>query len=196
MIDLSTYIYEGIFDDDVQMDRIDQTVTGFTQAMDALSKPMKFRGSDISGILRNLEVTEKFGIYYRAAKSKSFEDAEKVFMNVIKTLTSTKEGEYTYDLFKYFHRIIYNHFNEMWEYQYVSDSRIGMGPDLKKGFNPHIKDELREQGFKHFDNAIIWLAWSDWTSPSSKYMLKTIKEMDKDETEFMITLMKLLKNKL
>jgi hypothetical protein len=194
MIDLRTYMCESIFDDDdTQFDKIDQTISGYTDAMDALSKHNKIRPSDIEAILRNLKLTEKFGMAYFSAKQKSFEDAENIFMSVVSNILNFKKGDKEYSIFNYFHKILYKYYSDVWWYNKDNDSRIGYGPRLAKGFNSHIKDELINSGFNSFENAIVWLAWSYYTSPSSKYMLKTTKDMDKDETEFMIKFMTVLK---
>jgi hypothetical protein len=91
---------------------------------------------------------------------------------------------------KYFHKIVYNHLEDMFEY-HSTDHIAGFGPMLRKApLHKFDKDDLDKRQFNNYKDAEALLAWASPLSPSENYMIKITKDMDKHETELMVELIK------
>lgn len=187
MIDLKTYIYEGIFDEEDQLEDIDRNVEGLNDALKALKKGSKyFTQSCMGAVIRNLDPINKFGRVYREAKKKGFEEAEGVFVKTLMAVFADHDAKFV----KYFHKIVYNHLDDMFEY-HSTDHIAGFGPMLRKApLHKFDKDDLSRRQFNNYKDAEALLAWASPLSPSENYMIKITKDMDKYETEFMVELIK------
>jgi hypothetical protein len=187
MIDLKTYIYEGIFDEEDQLEDIDRNSEGLNDALKALKKGSKyFTQSCMGSVIRNLDPINKFGRVYREAKKKGFEEAEGVFVKTLMAVFADHDAKFV----KYFHKIVYNHLEDMFEY-HSTDHIAGFGPMLRKApLHKFDKDDLDKRQFNNYKDAEALLAWASPLSPSENYMIKITKDMDKHETELMVELIK------
>ena len=189
MIELYTYIKEGIFDEEGQMEDINRNSEGLNIAIKELKQNNKFfnRGS-FATIIVNLNPDKKFGKVYRECIEKDFKQAEDFF---VKTITSLFAGKCDNSL-KFLHRILYKHLDEVFEYVRTKHE-AGFGPMLRElPLNRFEKDELNTRQFKSYKDAYALLAWASPFSPMSNYMIKIPKDRDKYETEFMMELIKIL----
>jgi hypothetical protein len=187
MIDLKTYIYEGIFDEEDQLEDIDRNSEGLNDALKALKKGSKyFTQSCMGSVIRNLDPINKFGRVYREAKKKGFEEAEGVFVKTLMAVFADHDAKFV----KYSHKIVYNHLEDMFEY-HSTDHIAGFGPMLRKApLHKFDKDDLSRRQFNNYKDAEALLAWASPLSPSENYMIKITKDMDKHETELMVELIK------
>ena len=187
MIDLKTYIYEGIFDEEDQLEDIDRNAEGLNDALKALKTRRRyFTQSDMGAVIRNLDPINKFGRVYREAMKKGFEEAESVFVRTLMAVFADHDAKFV----KYFHKIVYKHLDDMFEY-HSTDHIAGFGPMLRKApLHKFDKDDLDKRQFNNYKDAKALLAWASPLSPSENYMIKITKDMDKHETELMVELIK------
>ena len=187
MIDLHIYINEGLFDEEDQLDDIDRNAEGLNDALKALKKCSRHFTQDCMGaVIRNLDPINKFGRVYREAKKNGFEEAEKVFVKTLMAVFADHDEKFV----KYFHKIVYKHLEDMFEY-HKTDHIAGFGPMLRKApLHKFDKDDLDRRQFNNYKDAEALLAWASSLSPSENYMIKITKDMDKHETELMVELIK------
>ena len=187
MKSLHSYIYEGVFDEEDQLEDIDRNVEGLNDALKALKKCSRHFTQDCMGsVIRNLDPINKFGRVYREAKKKGFEEAESLFVKTLMAVFADHDAKFV----KYFHKIVYNHLEDMFEYH--STNHIAcFGPMLRKApLHKFDKDDLDKRQFNNYKDAEALLAWASPLSPSENYMIKITKDMDKYETELMVELIK------
>lgn len=184
---LSKYIYESLFDEEDQLEDIDRNAEGLNDALKALKKCSKYlTQSDMGAVIRNLDPINKFGRAYREAKKKGFEEAEGVFVKTLIAVFADHDAKFV----KYFHKIVYNHLEDMFEY-HSTNHIAGFGPMLHKApLHKFDKDDLDKRQFNNYKDAAALLAWASPLSPSENYMIMITKDMDKHETEFMVELIK------
>lgn len=189
MLSLNKYIIESIFDEEGQMEDIDRNSEGLNIALKELKQNSKFfnRGS-FAAIIKNLEPYNKFGRIYRESIKEDFKQAEEV---LLKTLTHIFASKCDNSI-KFLHRILYKHLDDVFEY--VATNHVaGFGPMLRKSpLHKFDKDDLDARQFKSYKDSIALLAWASPLAPTSNYMIKIPKDLDKYETEFMVELIKIL----
>lgn len=187
MKSLHSYIYEGIFDEEDQLEDIDRNAEGLNDALKSLKKCSRYVTQNCMGsVIRNLDPINKFGRVYREAKKKGFEEAENVFVKTISSVFADHDAKFT----KYFHKIVYNHLDNMFEY-HSTNHIAGFGPMLRKApLHKFDQYDLDKRQFNNYKDAEALLAWASPLSPSENYMIKITKDMDEHETELMVELIK------
>lgn len=189
MKDLHIYINESIFDEEDQLEDIDRNAEGLNDALKALKKCNRYVTQSCMGtVIKNLDPDNKFGSRYREAKKKGFEEAENVFVKTLMAVFADHDAKFV----KYFHKVVYNHLEDMFEY-HGTNHKAGFGPMLRKApIHKFDKDDLNKRQFNNYKDAEALLAWASPLSPSENFMIKITKDMDKHETEFMVELVKTL----
>lgn len=187
MIDLHMYINESLFDEEDQLEDIDRNAEGLNDALKALKKCNRYFTQHCMGsVIRNLDPDNKFGSKYREAKKKGFEEAENVFVKTLMAVFADHDAKFV----KYFHKIVYNHLDDMFEY-HSTNHRACFGPMLRKApFHKFDEYDLDKRQFNNYKDAKALLAWASPLSPSENFMIKITKDMDKHETELMVELIK------
>lgn len=189
MLSLNKYIIESIFDEEGQMEDIDRNSEGLNIALKELKQNNKWFNRDSFGaIIRNLTPYNKFGRIYRECIKEDFKQAEDIFLKTLTHIFASKCDNFI----KFLHRILYKHLDEVFEYV-ATNHVVGFGPMLRKSpLHKFDKDDLDKRQFKSYKDSAALLAWASPLAPTSNYMIKIPKDLDKYETEFMVELIKIL----
>lgn len=171
-------LLESLLDDEEELSKnVDDEVTGLKPALRCLEK-------------------NKYKI-----KNKFFDKLSKIGDDVDIFITNPQQEICNFlniheinieDFLCYFVKILCKYGAKMFETT-KSKSMSGFDPKYHKGITPFDKDDFKRWNIKEYDNAIEWTAWANSFTPWKTCMLKSIKEMDKDELKFMSEFFKILK---
>lgn len=186
---LKTYIYESIFDEEDQLEDVERTAEGINGALrDMKQNSRLFKLSTFADIIRNITPHSRFGKIYRDAIKKGCDAAESVLLIPCLRLFDNKCDSFL----KMFNKILYNHLDEVFVYA-STDHIAGFGPMLRKApLHKFDKYDLDKRQLNNYEDAEALLAWAPALAPSSNYMIKIPKNLNKFETELMVELVKLL----
>lgn len=177
---------ESLLDDEEDLiNDLDDVTSGFKCGMNYINK-----GVDKRLIARMIELIMS-PKYKQLASKYSEEYMCMSFIHNVKNIY-TDHRDTLQDFIKYMHHIFYKYKEDFYEFVNGNDY-ISVEPKYHKSVNKYDIDDLKRYKFKNYENAIEWVVFSKPFSPGYRYMLKTIKHMDKNDEKFVSNLLKNIK---